>query len=327
MERLQRERDAIEGIGAQQAGVNADVEADRILIEKIKERERRANEKAEAKGETKDEGEQKDKKGDKPDLDSRGLDKNRHKPVAPTDDLTDQANLILILKGINGPGTASPSTPYSKSVLIAKIKLLDKKVNANTTTPLDELMEKYTRLLLQEPAKIPYDVKLYGPIMQRLNELSDDDIKSRVFRLFTPITDSASTKKNLVFNALTSSDAIRNKMFNIIVNHPNRVALQNGWGLTNDTITKEGMTTDEIQEVLKKKTHHIIPVIASNYIPTLLLLVGPTTKEFGFVINSQSDKKVGMHWRAVYFNRKRAECCFFDSLVSEPTDDVMRGIK
>ena len=34
-----------------------------------------------------------------------------------------------------------------------------------------------------------------------------------------------------------------------------------------------------------------------------------------------------MHWRAVYFNRKRAECCFFDSLVSEPTDDVMRGIK
>ena len=34
-----------------------------------------------------------------------------------------------------------------------------------------------------------------------------------------------------------------------------------------------------------------------------------------------------MHWRAVYFNRKRAECCFFDSLVSEPTEDVMRGIK
>ena len=33
-----------------------------------------------------------------------------------------------------------------------------------------------------------------------------------------------------------------------------------------------------------------------------------------------------MHWRAVYFNRKRAECCFFDSLVSEPTEDVMRGI-
>ena len=45
------------------------------------------------------------------------------------------------------------------------------------------------------------------------------------------------------------------------------------------------MTTDEIQDVLKKKTHHIIPIIASNDIPTLLPLVGPTTKEFGFVIN------------------------------------------
>ena len=114
-------------------------------------------------------------------------------------------------------------------------------------------------------------------------------------------------------------------MFQIILKHPERE--QKGWGLTNDTITKEGMTTDDIQKVLKKKTHHIIPVIASNDIPTLLPLVGPTTKEFGFVINSQSDKKAGMHWRAVYFNRKRAECCFFDSLVSEPTDDVMRGIK
>ena len=32
MERLQRERDAIEGIGAPQAGVDAEVEAGRILI-------------------------------------------------------------------------------------------------------------------------------------------------------------------------------------------------------------------------------------------------------------------------------------------------------
>ena len=31
-----------------------------------------------------------------------------------------------------------------------------------------------------------------------------------------------------------------------------------------------------------------------------------------------------MHWRAVYFNRKRAECCFFDNLVSEPTVDYER---
>ena len=34
-----------------------------------------------------------------------------------------------------------------------------------------------------------------------------------------------------------------------------------GWGLANNTITKEGMTTDEIQEVLKKKTHHDISTL------------------------------------------------------------------
>ena len=62
-------------------------------------------------------------------------------------------------------------------------------------------------------------------------------------------------------------------------------------------------------------------------IEALIPLVNNTTNEFGFVINSQSDKKAGMHWKAIYFNRKRAEACYFDSLVSEPTEAVMRGIK
>ncbi len=34
-----------------------------------------------------------------------------------------------------------------------------------------------------------------------------------------------------------------------------------------------------------------------------------------------------MHWKAIYFDRKKAEVCYFDSLVSEPTEAVMRGIK
>ena len=252
----------------------------------------RVKKEPDAKGETKDEGELKDKKGDKPEveLDSRGLDKNRHKLVEPTDEYTNKDNLILILKGINGPGTANPSTPYSKDTLIAKIKALDKKETANKTMSSDILMEKYTRLLLLQPGetlRLPKDIVLYVPIMKRLNEMSDDEIKRHIFPLFIPVIDGASTKASLAFNELTSPEVIRHKMFEIIVKHPERV--QHGWGLTNDTITKEGMTTDEIQEVLKKKTHHIIPVIASNDIPTLLPLVGPTTKEFGFLINSQSD--------------------------------------
>ena len=97
----------------------------------------------------------------------------------------------------------------------------------------------------------------------------------------------------------------------------NRV--QKGWGLTNHSIKCEGMTSDEIANVLKKKTHHVIPVIASVQIATLLPLVNHTTKEFSFLISSQSDKKAGMHWKAIYVNRKKAECCYFDGFVSEPT--------
>ena len=79
--------------------------------------------------------------------------------------------------------------------------------------------------------------------------------------------------------------------------------------------------------MLKKKTHHVIPVIASDQIDTLLPLVNQKSQHFGFVINSQSEKKPGMHWKAIYFDRKKAEACYFDSLVSEPTEAVMRGIK
>ena len=126
----------------------------------------------------------------------------------------------------------------------------------------DDLVEKYTRLLLLQPKplKLPSDIVLNVPTMKRVNGLSDEQIKREVFPLFTPITHNTSTKANVAFNELPSPEVIRLKMIEIILKHPERV--QNGWGLTNDTISKEGMTTDDIQEVLKKKAHHIIPVIA-----------------------------------------------------------------
>ena len=150
---------------------------------------------------------------------------------------TNKDNLILILKGINGPGTANTSTPYSKDTLINKIKVLDKKETANRTMSSDTLMEKYTRLLLLQPGetlKLPKDIVLYVPIMQRLNEMSDDQIKRQIFPLFTPIIDGPSTTANVNFNKLTSPEVIRHKMFEIILKHPERE--QKGWGLTNDTI-------------------------------------------------------------------------------------------
>ncbi len=70
------------------------------------------------------------------------------------------------------------------------------------------------------------------------------------------------------------------KVWDVIMADPERV--QKGWGLTNHTIKQEGMISDEIAQVLKKKTHHVIPVIASDQIATLLRLVNHTTKQFGF---------------------------------------------
>ncbi len=34
-----------------------------------------------------------------------------------------------------------------------------------------------------------------------------------------------------------------------------------------------------------------------------------------------------MHWKAIYFDRKKVELISFDGLVSDPTEAVMRGIK
>ncbi len=76
-----------------------------------------------------------------------------------------------------------------------------------------------------------------------------------------------------------------------------------------------GMTSDEIAEELKTKTHHIPSRSGPPGHAPLLPLFNHSTKQFGIVIISQSDQKVGMHWRAVYFERQKAECYFFDSLV------------
>jgi hypothetical protein len=87
------------------------------------------------------------------------------------------------------------------------------------------------------------------------------------------------------------------------------------------------MSSDDIENVLEKETHFQVPVIASDQILYLTHFVGPKTKSFGFVINSQDHTKGGKHWRAVFIDRRRPEVCFFDSLVSQPTKQMLVGIK
>ena len=236
-------------------------------------------------------------------------------------------NLQLHMNRLNGINNRN----FSVNDLRARILELEPGIDQ---TKLDTfqagLRTKYAQLLLKYPNKIPHDIEPRPEIKalkSKLEGMSMVVIRSKVLPLF--VNKNRSIEDDKTFKKISNSPKAEmvERMWDIIYADKLRGGNKEGWGLTNHSIKQEGMTSDEIAQVLKKKTHHVIPVIASDQIATLLPLVNNTTNEFGFVINSQSDKKAGMHWRAIYFNRKKAECCFFDSLVSEPTEAVMRGIK
>jgi hypothetical protein len=89
----------------------------------------------------------------------------------------------------------------------------------------------------------------------------------------------------------------------------------------------DGMYSDEIQELLKERTKRIIPVIASNEIPSLYPLVDETTKHFAFVMNMDPSTKAGSHWIAVHISRPEASIEYYDSLVNQPSKRFLKDIK
>ncbi len=172
----------------------------------------------------------------------------------------------------------------------------------------------------------PEDIRAGKYGLQEIEAQHDVDTASRSFALPMEVVNSvrpslAERRGKLVSTPGKPKDECIQKIWVVIMADPERV--KHGWGLTNHRIKREGMDSDEIAQVLKKKTHHVIPVITSDQIAKLLPLVNHTTKQFGFVINSQSETKPGMHWRAIYFDRKKAEVCYIESLVTDPTEAVL----
>ena len=232
--------------------------------------------------------------------------------------------------------TKKKHTNFSASDLREKILELEPDTDLKTLdTFQDGLRQKYVTLLLKHPNRIPYyieprpDIRLLKEKLFNMTAiLVRSDILPKVMKPGKPYNKLAGSSKDIlvqtVWDLIYADPELQN---DIGIFFMSKGMQKTGKGLTNDTIKQEGMTSDEIAQVLKKKTHHVIPVIASDQIATLLPLVNNKTQQFGFVINSQSLKKPGMHWKAIYFDRKRAEVCYFDSLVSEPTEAVMRGIK
>ena len=219
--------------------------------------------------------------------------------------------------------------PYSKDKLILLIQKLDPGLNKTTITKtykeIGQRMNKYAELLIGHPRTIPADIEPRLDIKELKHKLLNTTIPN-LKAIVLPKFVASKSKQDEIKKIINKGELV-GRLFNIIYDHPQRADNMEGWGTTNATIKQDGMTSDEIQAVLKKKLHHVIPVIPSNGISDLLPLVNSKTQHFGFVINSQSDLKGGLHWRAIYIDRKKAEVCFFDSLVSEPTEAVLRGIK
>ena len=196
-----------------------------------------------------------------------------------------------------------------------------------STSALDtnKLRHVYARLLVNKPTEIPNDIEPRPEIRSIKLVIGQKNLaylREKVLPLyFTPIEINATKKLSL--------GQIRERLFKKIVEdgNLNKRSWQTGSGLTVNDIDHEGMSTTDIENVLEKETHRMVPVIASDEIPSLAHFVGPKTKSFGFVINSQDHTKGGKHWRAVFIDRRSASVCFFDSLVSQPTKEMLKGIK
>lgn len=97
-----------------------------------------------------------------------------------------------------------------------------------------------------------------------------------------------------------------------------------GGKYTNDG---DGLYSNEIQQILKDRTHRVIPVIASDEIPSLYSLVDGATKDFAFIMNLDPSTKQGSHWVAVYISRPDASIEYYDSLVHAPSKRFLKDIK
>ena len=91
----------------------------------------------------------------------------------------------------------------------------------------------------------------------------------------------------------------------------------------------EGMSTEEIEEVLEDTTCHFCPVIPHDCMASLLKYVNSSTKKFGFVMNTENHNQAGQHWRACFIENsdKDASIEYYDSLVSHPDAVFMKGIR
>jgi len=90
-------------------------------------------------------------------------------------------------------------------------------------------------------------------------------------------------------------------------------------------VDKEGISTEEVESIMRRYNHVTIPVIPSDMIHTIR--AGPLTKEVYFVMNLDPSTKPGSHWVAVAISNLDKSIMYYDSLCIHPTHQILQDLK
>lgn len=79
----------------------------------------------------------------------------------------------------------------------------------------------------------------------------------------------------------------------------------------------DGLWSDEMEDILEKKTGLFVPVLASDNVEEALNYVEPNDKKFAMVVNTEPEKSEGRHWTCCFFDNRDdfPSVEYFDSLV------------
>ena len=91
------------------------------------------------------------------------------------------------------------------------------------------------------------------------------------------------------------------------------------------TVDRDGISTEEVESIMRKYNHVSIPVIPSDMIHTIR--AGPLTKEIYFVMNLDPHDKPGSHWVAIAISNLDKSIMYYDSLCIHPTHQILQDLK
>ena len=155
---------------------------------------------------------------------------------------------------INWCSKPGKSHAYSNSDLKLRITALTNKHKLGHAIDTSVLRGMYADELVNHPNKIPWQIEPRPDIKfgkQKLERMIAKNIKEKVLPLFINIdeSDEEASRFKAIKRILNVED-LKEAVWDVIYAYNADDRKQNGFRFTDESITKEGMTTDEIQAVL-----------------------------------------------------------------------------